>query len=95
MQGSAKRSTNTMQKLPSQFQLGEFVKLEISKDNILRNGQISKIHFSPSKVLYDLDFKVIELEGKSYSTRIHNVDSAFVKHESKVTRSIPDEDGGF
>lgn len=79
MQGSAKRSVNTMQKLPSQFQFGDPVKIELNKDNTLNNGEIAKIHFSPSKVLYDIDFKVIEIGGKSYSTRIHNIDSAFVK----------------
>lgn len=84
MQGSAKRSENTMQhydstELPSKFQLGEYVQIELNDEEVLRHGQVIKVHFSKEKVMYDLEFTVMLHEGKRYTTRLHNIDSTFVK----------------
>jgi hypothetical protein len=69
-------------KLPSHHQLGDYVHLVVSKEpnSVLWSGKVIKVHFSPSKVMYDLEFTVsIDNENKKrYTTRIHNVDGALV-----------------
>lgn len=87
MQGLAKQSDKYM-KLPSTFQIGWEVCLQFGESNpILRNCHITKVMFSRDKVFYDLQVSVYE-HGETPDgylpkcighTRIHSVDSAFVK----------------
>lgn len=87
MQEPAKRFTQFMDQfsLPSYFQLNDYCDYIISHGTELENpsfllaGKVIKIHFSESKVLYDLEFTTeINHEKKTrHVTRIYNVDSAF------------------
>lgn len=61
--------------LPSAFRIGEKVNVQMFDAGALKNGEVVKVHFSESKVTYDLQFHVKE---DSY-TRIHNIDSVFIE----------------
>lgn len=76
-------------KLPSGHQIDDHVWLSFGDEGVLRNCTVSKVHFSNSKVMYDIDIsgeldiayamkKGKDGERKRWHTRIHNVDSAFV-----------------
>lgn len=72
-------------KLPSRFQINEEVVIDFGEAGMIHNAAIIKVHFTESKVLYDVeviyDIKDTDEEdtfiGKS--TRVYNVDSVFVK----------------
>lgn len=69
--------------LPSTWQLGDRVIVNFGVNGNFR-GEIIKIHFTESKVTYDLEIEILSnLVGSSVTqslgvTRIYNVDSAFV-----------------
>lgn len=60
-------------KLPSRFQIGEKVELAFYGNGEVKNCEVIKVHFTESKVLYDV--QVAEL------TRLYNVDSCYVIKE--------------
>lgn len=73
--------------LPSYLQFGDYCDFivcnPITEDddpNQLTAGKVIKIHFSPNKITYDLEFTVSldSLTKVRNVTRVHNVDSAFV-----------------
>lgn len=76
--------------LPSYLQLGDYCDFVVMNgtDHQLPNqlwaGQVIKVHFTISKVMYDLEYTV-SIDHKTdtrHVTRIHNIDSAFlVKRE--------------
>lgn len=69
--------------LPSHFQIGDYCDLILSEGTekefpqFLIAGRVTKVHFSESKVMYDLEFtyKIDHSEKFRHMTRIHNVDS--------------------
>jgi hypothetical protein len=80
-------------RLPSQWAFGDRVKLVFNESGVINNAEIVKIHFTASKVFYDVDVifhyaKPTE-EGQPTEyhnseeyeghTRLYNVDSAFVQ----------------
>lgn len=81
--------------LPSRFQIGEKVKLNFFSAGELSRGEVIKIHFSESKVLYDVEIVVStedeadkpDEQARDYLpqimvTRLYNVDSVFVVPEN-------------
>lgn len=87
MQGLAKQSDKYM-KLPSTFQIGWEVCLQFGESNpILRGCNVTKVLFARDKVFYDIQVAIYEpgetpdgyLPKCIGHTRIHSVDSAFVK----------------
>lgn len=67
-------------KLPSRFQNGDKVKLCFSNAGELTNAEVIKVHFSESKVLYDVELAIAIIEtDELYHTRLYNVDSVFVE----------------
>jgi hypothetical protein len=87
--------------LPSHCQIGDYVDLRVRAlgagehtGNLLDAGKVIKVCFSPGKVTYDLEFTVeIDHENKKrHTTRIHNVDSAFVlKRTQDYLDQLPQE----
>lgn len=62
---------------PSRYGIGEWVGVEFNQSHTGNHAFIAKIHavhFTISKVKYDLEIPICE----EYSTRIYNVDSCFV-----------------
>ncbi len=97
-------------KLPSSFQIGDFVHVEVTnrhaKDvlglehSILYHGKVVKVHFATGKVTYDLEFTVSidNNNQKRYVTRIHNVDSALccgVDEYERTETESPFEHAGW
>lgn len=71
-------------KLPSRFQIGEWVSIN-QRGLVVNKAEVIKVHFSNSKVMYDLDVEFIYdketengIEDEMDYTRIYNVDSVFV-----------------
>lgn len=64
--------------LPSRFQLNDFVSVKFRPDFVIEKAKIIKVHFTESKVLYDLQ---VEIGGQTplTSTRVYNVDSLIVE----------------
>lgn len=69
---------NLDRKLPSTHQFGDEVNVTFFNNGVF-TGTVVKIHFTESKVFYDLEveFKYKGLDELG-STRVYNVDSAFV-----------------
>lgn len=69
--------------LPSRFQIGNLVELTFYGSGEVRNCEIIKVHFTESKVLYDV--QVAEL------TRLYNIDSCYVlpERENKAIEEEP------
>lgn len=73
--------------LPSSYNVGDEVCLQFGGESpIIRKAWITKVIFTRSKVLYDVEIAIYEVlspEGGIKTcvgnTRIHSVDSAFVK----------------
>lgn len=90
MQGLAKQSDKYME-LPSTFQIGWEVCLQFGESNpIIRHCHVTKVLFTRDKVFYDIQVQIRE-PGETPDgylpmcighTRIHSVDSAFVKNYS-------------
>lgn len=81
----------TIGKLPSKFQLEDKVKVVFGDAGTINNCKIIKVHFSHSKVLYDIEVVMHnEMADVNFSnneegyieeallTRLYNVDSVFV-----------------
>jgi hypothetical protein len=65
--------------LPSAFQVGWEVCLQFGGGEIIRGCWITRVIFTRSKVLYDVQIAVYDSEGCKGFTRIHSVESDFVK----------------
>ena len=73
-------SLSHVNKLPSKYQIGNKVILDFGKSGKLIGGRIIKVHFTESKVLYDVDLVIESPDGKTGGyTRIYNIESDFVK----------------
>lgn len=69
--------------LPSAHQLGDKVFVSFGAQGIIKNCEVIKIHFTESKVLYDLEVSgdyEEPMDGR-WSTRLYNVDSLFVEKD--------------
>lgn len=67
--------------LNSQHQLNDKVVLDFFKEGTVTGCQIIKVHFTESKVLYDVEITSTyknPANGK-WSTRLYNIDGCFVK----------------
>lgn len=64
--------------LPSRFQHGDPVVVHFRKSGIIQNCKVIKIHFTESKVSYDLEVKWEGEDGDMYTDRLYNIDSAVV-----------------
>lgn len=80
-------SSDNSSKLPSMFQIGDLVTLNFGSAGKVTGADIIKVHFTESKVFYDV---MIVLDGplptvnsdeigKSLFTRLYNIDSCFVE----------------
>lgn len=65
--------------LPSRFQINDLVCVKF-KDFTITKAKVIKVHFTESKVLYDL--QIIFSDESSTSTRIYNVDSFIMEEYS-------------
>ncbi len=72
-------------KLPSAHQIGHKVWLRFGDEATLKDCEVIKVHFSESKVLYDVEVsgmydKAYQKKGEpqKWATRLYNVDSCFV-----------------
>lgn len=73
-------SLSHINKLPSQHQIGNKVTVDFGKTGKLIGGCIIKVHFTQSKVFYDIDLYIESMDGKIGDyTRIYNIESDFVK----------------
>lgn len=66
-------------KLPSRFQLGDLVTLNFGSAGKVTGADIIKVHFSESKVLYDVDILMSDAADGRVITRLYNIDSCFVE----------------
>ena len=69
-----------MQQLVSRFNINENVNIVL--DEYIINAKVIKIHFSESKVFYDLHY--IDKEG--YSFRFYNVESNYVNPKPALNK---------
>lgn len=71
--------------LPSRFKHGDKVTLDFEDAGDVHNCTIIKVHFSESKVLYDVEVAYKYLDSSQPNvkgfTRIYNVDSCYVQPE--------------
>lgn len=66
------------QVLPSRFQIGDLVSLKFEPWLVVTTGSVFKVHFTESKVFYDVEVVLYpDLEAECY-TRIYNIDSALL-----------------
>lgn len=66
-------------KLPSKYQVNDHVRLDFFDAGFVKNCTIIKVHFTESKVLYDVDVTIgTDVNGKPNKTRLYNIDSCFV-----------------
>ncbi len=74
---------SNVRKLPSRFQIGDKVSLNFNDGGTLTGCEIIKVHFTESKVLYDVELTAHyygledKLSEETFSTRLYNLDSAF------------------
>jgi hypothetical protein len=68
--------------LPSRFQIGDKVSIRLLPMFIVDSAEVIKVHFTKSKVLYDLelefDYPTPPDNGEKGYTRIYNIDSALL-----------------
>ena len=66
-------------KLPSAFQIEDVVIVDLGVSGAF-NGVITKVHFDPGKITYDVSvaYSFGPTGDEHHTTRIHNIDSAFV-----------------
>lgn len=83
-------------KLPSLHQVGDQVTLSFGTSGLVNNCQVIKVHFTNSKVLYDVEvignfdsevhYGIVDRkevkENNIWSTRLYNIDSVFVMKRS-------------
>lgn len=76
---------------PSRYKHGDKVILNFFTSGTISNCKIIKVHFTESKVLYDVEVEMIiknDIEGdKPYHTRLYNIDSLFVSDYINPTKS--------
>lgn len=67
-------------KLPSSLQINQVCKLQFRPDDKPIYATVRCVHFTASKVKYDLGLWLGDgtVDSPEYETRIYNVDSAFV-----------------
>lgn len=68
--------------LPSKFQLNDLVSINFYDAGFIGKARIIKIHFTESKVLYDVELCIkVSPAGDKHNmyTRIYNIDSIHVK----------------
>lgn len=73
--------------LPSRFQLSDKVTIDFGTCGKIENCIIIKVHFTNSKVLYDVEFygktigeiNINQGKPENFTTRLYNIDSDFVK----------------
>lgn len=69
--------------LPSKFKHGDKVILNFEKSGKIKNCTVIKVHFSESKVLYDVQvgYKYVDSSNPVINgfTRIYNIDSCYVQ----------------
>jgi len=61
--------------LPSRFQIGDSVELEFYGNGRIKNCKVIKVHFTESKVLYDVS---VNHPAEDNYTRLYNIDSVFI-----------------
>lgn len=66
-------------KLPSKHQIGHPVTVVFHPAKMLRDCEVIKVHFTESKVLYDLELMYHDNNGKKCFTRLYNIEEEFVK----------------
>lgn len=78
-------SLSSYTSLMSRYAINDKVKLNFFSAGIIDNCRIIKIHFTESKVLYDVEIEMLipippigGTETTEYSTRLYNIDSSFV-----------------
>lgn len=83
MQKLLKEDMGTILVLPSQHQIEDEVVLNFGSSGSVINCEVIKVHFSASKVLYDIEVRGTHQQTKdhpagTWTTRLYNVDSVFV-----------------
>lgn len=63
------------QKLPSRFQIGEYVSIRFKPNFVVDKAEVTKVHFTENKVQYDLRVELGKGSGKT-STKIYNVEES-------------------
>lgn len=77
--GMALNEIYFIQILPSHHQLGDKVTVSYGDGVKIYGAWVIKIHFTESKVSYDVEFPIV-VDGRGYSTtRMYNIDSVFVE----------------
>lgn len=73
--------------LPSRFQVKDRVSIQFQKLGLfIKEAIVTKVHFTESKVLYDLNIQLVnDNNGIGSSTRIYNVDSLIVSPFNEST----------
>jgi len=85
-------ATEKERRLPSRFDFGDKVQVHFNDAGTIKNCEVIKIHFTESKVFYDVSVKshyAKPSEGEApsefwdddehaYYTRLYNIDSAIV-----------------
>ncbi len=66
-------------KIPSQHQINDDVIFELCPERCIMKAKVIKVHFSESKILYDLIVIATDSDGNDVETRLYNIDSLFVK----------------
>ena len=71
-------------RLPSRFQLGDEVSVRFRPDFVINQATVIKVHFTESKVLYDLEVKITFDANEDHpagwsTTRVYNIDSTIVE----------------
>lgn len=70
-------------KLPSAYQIEDKVNVSFGEAGSIQGCEVIKIHFSHSKVMYDISVPIL-VEGLQHDeyiahTRLYNIDSCFVQ----------------
>lgn len=84
---NTQQSSQSVRRLPSRFQIDDKVELNFNDAGQINNCEIIKVHFSESKVLYDVEI-AFHVEKEEFSTRLYNVDSCFVNPAVKKKESV-------
>lgn len=66
-----------MEQLPSKFQLGSRVFVDLKQAGAF-DAFVIRVHFTVSKVSYDVSVDVGANDEEVFKTRLYNIDSAFV-----------------
>lgn len=68
--------------LISRYKIGDLVTIDLYDSGIIREAKVIKIHFTESKVLYDVEICIKKSpagEKHNMYTRLYNLDSLFIK----------------